>query len=132
MVITLTHVEPLNQRQSETIGVKNLPVAGVLHHVAHFFLAVFESFTQALIDQALVGVFFGEVIIGQVLLHLVLDMEWKSVLQETTHFPAILAVAIAHRKEVAMLQAHYVRRCDVGILICFVRVVRSNSSLGSE
>jgi hypothetical protein len=46
---------------------------------------------------------------SQVLLHLVLDMEGESVLEETTYLSAVLAVAITDRKEVTVLESHDVR-----------------------
>lgn len=46
---------------------------------------------------------------SQVLLHLVLDMEGESVLEETTYLSAVLAVAITDGKEVTVLESHDVR-----------------------
>ena len=53
-------------------------------------------------------------------------------LKQTADLSAILAVTIAHREEMTVLQAHDMRGCDVSILVCFVRVVSSNSSLGGK
>lgn len=109
-----------------------LPVSGVLHHVDHLLLRIIKSVSETLEQQALVRVFFGEIVVWQVLLHLGLHMEWKSVLQEPTHFSAVLAVAIADGEEVTMLEPKNVGRRDVGILVCLVGVVWSDTSLGCE
>jgi hypothetical protein len=53
-------------------------------------------------------------------------------LEQSTDLAAVLAVAIANREEMAVLQAHDVRRCDVGILVSLVGIVSSNSSFCSE
>lgn len=53
-------------------------------------------------------------------------------LEQSTHLATVLSVAIANREEMAVLQAHDVRRRDVGILISLVGVVSSNSSFCSE
>lgn len=44
-------------------------------------------------------------------------------LQKTADFSAVLTVAITDGEEVAMLEAHYVGRGDVRVLVCFVWVV---------
>lgn len=65
---------------------------------------------------------------AQVLLHLILHVERKSVLQETADFSAVLSVAITDREEVAVLETHDVGRGDVGVLICFVRIMSCDTS----
>lgn len=56
----------------------------------------------------------------------------QPVLEQPTDFSAILAVAIAHREEVAVLQTHDVGRCYVGILVRLVGVVSGNTSFSSK
>lgn len=59
-------------------------------------------------------------------------MEWQPVLEQSTHFSSILAVAITNWEEVAVLQTHDVGRGDVSILVGFVWIVRSYTSLCRE
>ena len=53
-------------------------------------------------------------------------------LKETTDFSSVLAVAVADGEEVAVLQAHDVRRGDIGVLVRLVGVVGCNTSFGSK
>ena len=55
-----------------------------------------EGFLDAREDSGRRRVVLGEIVAAQVLLHLVLDVEGQPVLQEATHFPSILAVAVAN------------------------------------
>ena len=59
-------------------------------------------------------------------------MERQSVLEQATDLPPVLTVAVANREEVAMLQAHDVRRRDVGVLVRLVRIVRGNAAFCRE
>lgn len=106
--MTLTHVEPLQPQTSQSLK-RYLPVTGVVHHVAHFFLGQHESVLQGKIQLRRVWVVLREVVSAQVLLHLILHVEWQPVLEEATDLPTVLAVAITDRKEVTVLQAHDVR-----------------------
>ena len=63
----------------------------------------------------------------KVFLHLAFDVERQAVLHQPTDFTSVLAVAIAHRKEVAVLEPHDVGRCDVGVLIHFVGIVSGDA-----
>ena len=69
---------------------------------------------------------------AQMLFHLVLDVERQTMLEKAADLPSIGPMAIADRKEMAMLQPHDVRRGDVCILICFVGIVGCDSALGRE
>ena len=130
MVMTLTQVDPLqNKKQNNYKTREYLPVACVLHHVDDFILGVLKGFRETLVHQVLVGVVFVEVVVRQVLLHLVFHVEWQSVLEQTTHLPTVLAVAVTNREEVAMLETHDVRRCDVSILVRLVGIVGSYATL---
>lgn len=73
-----------------------------------------------------------EVVAAQLLLHLVLHVERQSVLEQAGDLATILTVTVAHREKVAVLEAHNVRRRDIGILISLVWVVCRNTALGSE
>jgi hypothetical protein len=53
-------------------------------------------------------------------------------LEQSTDLAAVLPVAIANREEMAVLQAHDVRRRDVSILVSLVGIVSSNSSFCSK
>ena len=69
---------------------------------------------------------------AQILFHLALNMERKSMLQQTWNFTTILSMAITDGEEMTMFQTHDMWRGDISILICFVRVVSSDSTLCCE
>lgn len=69
---------------------------------------------------------------SEVFLHESFDVEWQSMLQETTYLSSVLAMTVANREKVTMFQTHNVGRCYVGILVCFIRVVSGDATLGSE
>ena len=61
--------------------------------------------------------------ISQLLLQVAFYEEWQSMFKEGAHIAPILTMSIANREEMAVLQAHNVGVCDVGILVHLVRVV---------
>mmetsp|Transcript_3026 Transcript_3026/g.5107 ORF Transcript_3026/g.5107 Transcript_3026/m.5107 type:complete len:304 (+) Transcript_3026:208-1119(+) len=70
-------------------------VSSVLGHVANLLLGYVEGLAHGGVDDAGRRVLLGEVVAPQVLLHLVLDVEGESVLEQPAHLAPILAVTIA-------------------------------------
>lgn len=64
-----------------------------------------------------------QVVLLKLLLEVVLDEHGKAMLQEGAHITTIRAMTVANGEKVAVLQAHNVWVCDVGILIHLVGVV---------
>ena len=52
--------------------------------------------------------------------------------EKTRDFLSIVTMAITDREEVTVTKIEHVRVCEVGILVDFVWVVRSDASLGGE
>jgi hypothetical protein len=63
--------------------------------------------------------------IFQVYFQLVLKDEWQPVFHKAAHLPSMLAMAIAHWEKVAVTQSQEVGARDIGVLVDFVRVVRT-------
>lgn len=90
-----------------------------------------ESLLETVEDLAGGWVFF-EVVTAELLLHIVLHVERQSMLEEARDLATILTMAIAHAEEVAVLEAHDVRRRNIRILVSLVRVMRRDTALSSE
>ena len=70
--------------------------------------------------------------LGQSFLKMFLYLERKSMLEETRHILAVMAMTITNREEVAMPQIEHVGICQIGILVHFIRIVSSNPSFRRE
>ena len=109
-----------------------LPISGVLLHALDFFLWDEESLLEGIKHFLARWILLREIVRTKLLLHLVLNVERKSVFQQSAYLSTVLAVAIANREEVTVFQAHYVWRGYVRILVYFVRIMSSYTSFRCE
>lgn len=63
---------------------------------------------------------------------MVLKYKWQSVLEESTDFSTMLAMTVAHWKEMTVSQSKEMRACDVGVLINFVWIMHWETSFCSK
>lgn len=63
---------------------------------------------------------------------MLLDIEWKSVLQKPRYVLAVVTVSVTDREEMAVSEVEYVRVREVGVLIDLVGVVSGNATLRRE
>ena len=136
IVSTLTQVDPLrelkNKMMKKEMLKSNLPVSRIMLHAFNFFLGYLECFVQGIEYFLRCWIILAEIVRAQLFFHLIFHVEWQSVLQKSTNFSAILTVTITNWKEMAMFQAHDMRRCNVRILVCLVWIVGGNATFGRE
>ena len=74
--------------------------------MAHLLLTNVKCLLEGLVDMRRVWIFLGEVVMSEVLFHLVLDVERQPMLQEARHLPTVLTMAVTYREKVAVFETH--------------------------
>ena len=70
--------------------------------------------------------------LGEPILQIFFDLEWKAVLEKTRDFLSVVSVAVTDREKVAVTQIKHMRIRQVSILVYFVGVVSCYSALGCK
>ena len=115
----------------EHADARGTAVTDICAHVAHLVVGLLEPVDEGGVHLG-EGRVDGEVVLRKLYLQVALDEHGQAMLEEGADVAPVRAVPVAHREEVAVLEAHDVGVGDVGVLVDFVRVVRRNAALGRE